>query len=96
MIVADDKHFTIAESHFAGAKFYLEDDSLKKAQAIASPSSKEVKPHSKTSSIDFLTKEKKIKQTKTSTKKKKKNHDFKETKLALVLHYVPITKRKEG
>ena len=98
MIVADDKPFTIAKSQFANAKFYLEDDTLEEAQAIASPSSKEVKPHSKTSSIDFPTKEKKIKQTKTSIKKKKKkkNYDFKVTKLAPMLHYVPITKRKEG
>ena len=88
--------FTVAKSHFANAKFYLEDDTLKEAQAIASPSSKEVKPYSKTSSIDFPTKKKKIKQTKTSIKKKKKNPDFKVTKLAPVLHYVLVTERKEG
>ena len=95
MIVANDKSFTIAESHFANAKFYLEDDTTEEAQAIASPSRKEVKPHSKTSSIEFPTEEKKIKQTKTSIKKKK-NHDSEVTKLAPVIHYVLITKRKEG
>ena len=71
-------------------------DTQEEAQAIASPSSKEVKPHSITSSIDFPTKEKKIKKTKTSIKKKKKNHDFKLTKLTPVLHYVLVIKRKEG
>ena len=37
-IVADHKPFTIAESHFADAKFYLEDDTQEEAQVIISPS----------------------------------------------------------
>ena len=102
-IVADHKPFTIAESHFAHTKFYLEDDMLEEAQVIVSPSSKEVNLHSKTSRIDSPIeeketkpiKEKETKQTKTSTKEKK-HQASKATKAVHALHYVPITKRKEG
>ena len=78
-IVADHKPFTVVESHFADAKFYLEDDTQEEAQVIISPSSKEVNLHSKTSRIDFPIEEKEAKpieeketiQTKTSAKEKK-------------------------
>ncbi|XP_023916594.1 uncharacterized protein LOC112028166 [Quercus suber] len=98
-IVADHKPFTIVESHFADAKFYLEDDTLEEAQVIVSPSSKEVNLHSKTLRIDFLiekkeakpTEEKDNKQIKTS-KKEKKHESSTATKAAPVLHYVPVTK----
>ena len=101
-IVADHKPFTVAESHFADAKFYLEDDTQEEAQVIVSPSSKEVNLHSKTSKIDSLIEEKEAKpiedketkQTKTSTKEKKLQAS-KATKAAPTLHYVPVTKRKE-
>ena len=102
-IVVDHKPFTVAESHFADAKFYLEDDTLKEAQVIVSPSSKVLYLPSKTSKIDPQIEEKKTKpieeketkQAKTSTKEKK-HQAFKATKVAPVLHYVPVTKRKEG
>ena len=72
-------------------------------QVIVSPSSKEENLHSKTSRIDSPIEEKEakpieekeIKQTKTSTKEKK-HQDSKATKAGPVLHYVPVTKRKEG
>ena len=78
-IVADHKPFTVVESHFTDAKFYLEDDTQEEAQVIISPSSKEVNLHSKTSRIDSPIEEKEAKpieeketkQTKTSTKEKK-------------------------
>ena len=78
-IVVDHKPFTVAESHFADAKFYLEDDTLKEAQVIVSPSSKVLYLPSKTSKIDSPIEEKKTKpieeketkQTKTSIKEKK-------------------------
>ena len=78
-IVVDHKPFTIAESHFVDAKFYLEDDTLKEAQVIVSPSSKVLYLPSKTSKIDSPIEEKKTKpieeketkQTKTSIKEKK-------------------------
>ena len=78
-IVVDHKPFTVAESHFANAKFYLEDDTLKEAQVIVSPSSKVLYLPSKTSKIDSPIEEKKTKpieeketkQTKTSIKEKK-------------------------
>ena len=78
-IVANHKPFTVAESHFPDAKFYLEDDTLKEAQVIVSPSSKVVNLPSKTSKIDPQIEEKKTKpieeketkQTKTSIKEKK-------------------------
>ena len=77
--MANHKPFTVAESHFAGAKFYLEDDTLEEAQVIVSPSSKQVNLHSKTSRIDSPIEEKEAKpieeketkQKKTSTKEKK-------------------------
>ena len=102
-IVADCKPFTVVESHFDYAKFYLEDDTLEEAQVIVSPSNKEVNLHSKTSRIDSLIKEKEAKpiedketkQTKTSTKEKK-HQASKATKATLMLHYVPVTKREEG
>ena len=102
-IVADHKPFTIAESHFADAKFYLEDDTQREAQVIVSPSSKKVNLHSKTSRIDSPIEEKEAKpiekketkQTKTS-KKEKKHQASKAIKATPVLHYVPVTKRKEG
>ncbi|XP_030934588.1 uncharacterized protein LOC115960030 [Quercus lobata] len=53
-IVADHKPFTVAESHFADAKFYLEDDTPEEAQVIVSQSSKDVNLHYKTSRIDSL------------------------------------------
>ena len=100
-IVADHKPFSVAESHFVDAKFYLEDDALEEAYVIVSPSSKEVNLHSKTSRINSLIKEKETKpiekketkQTKTSTKEKK-HHASKAAKATPVLHYVPVTKRK--
>ena len=94
-IVADHKPFTIAESHFADAKFYLEDDMQEEAQVIVLPSRKEENLHSKISRIDSPIGEKETKQTKTSTKEKK-HQASKATKAALVLHYVLVTKRKEG
>ena len=102
-IVADHKPFTIAKSHFADAKFYLEDDTQEEAQVIVSPSSKEENLHSKTSRIDSPIEEKEAKpieeketkQTMTSTKEKK-HQASKATKAAPVLHYVLVTKRKEG
>ena len=102
-IVANHKPFTVAKSHFAGAKFYLEDDTLEEAQVIVSPSSKQVNLHFKTwriySPIEEKEakpiEEKETKQTKTSTKEKK-HQASKATKVAPVLHYVPVTKRKEG
>ena len=60
-IVADDKPFTIAESHFVNAKFYLEDDTVEETQVVASPSSKEEKPNSKAPRIDFPIMEKETK-----------------------------------
>ena len=102
-IVADHKPFSVAESHFADAKFYLEDDTQEEAQVIVSPSSKEENLHSKASRIDSPIKEKEAKpiveketkQTKTSTKEKK-HQASKVTKAAPVLHYVLVTKRKKG
>ena len=102
-IVADHKPFTVAESHFADAKFYLEDHTLEEAQVIVSLSRKEVNLPSKTSKIVSPIEEKKTKpieeketkQTKTSIKEKK-CHASEATKVAPVLHYVPVTKRKEG
>ena len=94
-IVADDKPFTVAESHFADAKFYLEDDIVEETQVVAPPSSKEEKPHSKAPRIDFSIVEKETKQTKTSMEEKK-HHTSKVTRVAPVLHYVPVAKRKEG
>ena len=102
-IVANHKPFTVVESHFADAKFYLEDNTLEEAQVIVSPSSKEVNLPSKTSKIDSPIDEKKTKpieeketkQTKTSIKEKK-HHASEATKVAFMLHYVLITKRKEG
>ena len=102
-IVADHKPFTVAKSHFADTKFYLEDDTQEEAQVIVSPSSKEVNLHSKTSKIDSPIEEKEAKpiedketkQTKTSTKEKKLQAS-KATKAAPVLHYVRVTRRKEG
>nr|POF01480.1 hypothetical protein CFP56_59821 [Quercus suber] len=78
-------------------------DTQEEAQVIVSPSSKEVNLHSKTSRIDSPIEEKKAKpieeketkQTKTSTKEKK-HQASKVTKAAPVLHYVSVTKRKEG
>ena len=78
-IVADHKPFTIAESHFTDAKFYLEDDTLEDEQVIISPSSKDVNLHYKTSRIESAIEEKEAKpiekketkQTKTSTEEKK-------------------------
>nr|POE93932.1 hypothetical protein CFP56_51251 [Quercus suber] len=78
-------------------------DTLGEAQVIVSPSSKEVNFHSKTSRIDSLIeekeakpiKEKETKQTKTSTKERK-HEASKATKVAPMLHYVPIAKGKEG
>ena len=78
-IVVDHKPFTAAESHFVDAKFYLEDDTLKEAQVIVSPSSKVLYLPSKTSKVDSPIEEKKTKpieeketkQTKTSIKEKK-------------------------
>ena len=43
-IVADDKPFTVAKSHFTDAKFYLEDDMIEETQVVASPYSKEESP----------------------------------------------------
>ena len=60
-IVADDKPFTVAESQFADEKFYLEDDTIEETQVVASPSSKEEKPHSKAPRIDFPIMEKETK-----------------------------------
>ena len=102
-IVANHKPFTVAESHFADAKFYLEDNTLEEAQVIVSLSSKEVNLPSKTSKlvspiVEKKTKpikEKETKQTKTSIKEKK-CHASEAIKVAPVLHYVPVTKRKEG
>nr|POF15770.1 hypothetical protein CFP56_17977 [Quercus suber] len=81
----------------------LVNEILEEAQVIVSPSNKEVNLHSKTSRIDFLIEEKEAKpieekenkQTKTSTKEKK-HEASKATKAAPVLHYVPVTKGKEG
>ena len=81
----------------------MEDDTLEEAQVIVSPPSKEVNLHSKTSRIDSPIEkkeakpieEKETKQTKTFTKEKK-HQASKATKAAPMLHYVPVTKRKEG
>ena len=81
----------------------MEDHTLEEAHVIVSPSSKEVNLPSKTSKIDSPIEEKKTKpieeketkQTKTSIKEKM-CHASKVTKVAPVLHYVPVTKRKEG
>ena len=94
-IVANDKPFTVAESHFADAKFYLEDDTIKETQVVASPSSKEEKPHFKAPVIDFPIVEKETKQTETSMEEKK-HHTSKVARVAPVLHYVPVARRKEG
>ena len=69
-IVADHKPFTIAESHFGNAKFYLEDDTLEEAQVVASPSNKEVNLHSKTSRTDSPIERNETKQIKTSIKER--------------------------
>ena len=94
-IVADDKPFTVAESHFTDAKFYLKDDTIKETQVVASPSSKEEKLHSKAPRIDSLIEEKETKQTETSIEEKKQ-HTLEVARVALVLHYVLVAKRKES
>ncbi|KAL0010868.1 hypothetical protein SO802_005976 [Lithocarpus litseifolius] len=78
---------TCYQSHFA--------DAIKETQVVASPFSEEEKPHSKAPKIDPPIEEKETKQTETSMKEKK-HHTSKVTKVAPVLHYVPIAKRKEG
>ena len=94
-IVAYDKPFTIAESHFADAKFYLEDNMIEETQVVASPSSKEEKPHSKAPRTNSPIEEKETKQIEISIEEKK-HHTSEVTRVALVLHYVPVAKRKEG
>ena len=69
-IVADHKPFTVVESHFADAKFYLEDDTLEEAQVVASPSNKEVNLNSKTSMIGSPIEGKETKQIKTSIRER--------------------------
>ena len=69
-IVANHKPFTVVESHFADAKFYLEDDTLEEAQLVASPSNKEVNLHSKISRIGSPIEGKETKQIKTSIKER--------------------------
>nr|POE61601.1 hypothetical protein CFP56_56645 [Quercus suber]POE98008.1 hypothetical protein CFP56_42492 [Quercus suber] len=70
-------------------------DTIEETQVVASPSSKEEKPHFKAPRIDFPIVEKETKQTETSMEEKK-YHTSKVTRVAFVLHYVPIAKRKEG
>ncbi|XP_075674961.1 uncharacterized protein LOC142644177 [Castanea sativa] len=94
-IVADDKPFTVAESHFADAKFYLEDDKIEETQVVASLSSKEERPHSKASRVNSPIREKETKQTETFIENRK-HHTPEVTRVAPVLHYVPVAKRKEG
>ena len=94
-IVADDKPFTVAKSHFTDAKFYLEDDMIEETQVVASPYSKEEKPYSKAPRIDSPIEEKETKQTETSIEEKK-HHTSEVTRVAPVLLYVSVAKRKEG
>ena len=73
----------------------MEDDTVEETQVVAPPSSKEEKPHSKALRIYFPIVEKETKQTETSMEEKK-HHISKVTRVAPVLHYVPVAKRKKG
>ena len=68
---------------------------IEETQVVASPSSKEEKPHVKAPRINSPIKEKETKQAETSIEEKK-HHTSKVTRVAPVLHYVPVAKRKEG
>ena len=83
-------------SHFADAKFYLEDDTLKGIQAITPPSTGEVKLESKISKPNLPTEVEEEAKQNGNSKGKTKQQGSETVKLALVLRYVPITKRKEG
>ena len=92
----DDKSFTEAKSFYVDAKFFLEDNTLKEEQVITSPSTGKFKLQFETYKPNFLPKEgKKVKLDNNSTWKKK-HQDLEATKLAHVLHYVPVAKRKKG
>ena len=94
--MANDESFIEAESFFTDAKFYLEDDTLKVIQAIAPPSTEEVKLESEIlTPVLPIEVEEEAKQNGNS-KGKMKQQGSETVKLAPVLWYVPITKRKEG
>ena len=94
--MANDESFTEAESFFADAKFYLEDDTLKVIQAITPPSTGEVKLGSEILKPDLPIEVEEKAKLNGNSKGKMKQQGFETVKLALVLRYVPITKRKEG
>jgi hypothetical protein len=95
-IMANDESFTEAESFFADAKFYLEDDTLKGIQAITPPSTGEVKLESEILKPDLPTEVEEEAKQNGNSKGKMKQQGFETVKLAPVLRYVPITKRKVG
>ena len=80
--------------NFADAKLYLEDNTIEETQVVASPYSKEEKPYNKAWRIDSPIEEKETKQTETSIEKK--HHTSEVTRVAPVLLYVSVAKRKEG
>ena len=94
--MANDESFTEAESFFADAKFYLEDDTLKVIQAITPPSTGEVKLGSEILKPDLPIEVEEEAKLNGNSKGKMKQQGFETVKLAPVLRYVPITKRKEG
>ena len=83
-------------SHFADAKFYLEDDTLKGIQAITPPSTKEVKLESEIPKPDLPTEVEEETKQNGNSKRKTKQQGSETIKLAPVLRYVPITKKKEA
>ena len=94
--MADNKPFTEAESFFANAKFYLKDDTLKGIQAITPPSTKEVKLESEIPKPDLPTEVEEETKQNGNSKRKTKQQGSETIKLAPVLRYVPITKKKEA
>ena len=94
--MVDNKPFTEAESFFADAKFYLEDDTLEGIQAITPPSTGEVKLQSEIPKPDLPTKVEEVAKQNENSKGKMKQSGSETDKFALVLRYVPITKGKEG
>ncbi|GKV42869.1 hypothetical protein SLEP1_g50232 [Rubroshorea leprosula] len=95
IVIIDFNPFSIVESHFANAKFYLEEPTEKNVKQAMFQATKEINPKQETQEV--TQKENKATlPTKNDKGKEKKEYEAKAFQSSRVLHYVPMSRRKEG
>ena len=97
MIIADDKPFTEAESHFADAKFYMANIIIKELQLVVSSSTYKFQKGNEVPILEDFTsidKKKGVEKNKKSHNEDKK-HENKTSKAPLGLRYMPKLRSSE-